>query len=205
MRNLVIPTMLALAVLSSTAMAADCESYTGTRVDTTKETAALMGKGLAAVKAHNVKGLFALSAGKVILLRRSVSDDQDRNGNIRLALRPRDLDGNMKIHIANQIFPDFSDGSLFDGLDPANAISVSREVCEGARHCDDDLPPSEEMPFVMKDLLQCNQGGKGIFVFSDGIFVTDMQLSPGKMPIGSALFFAKDHGTYHLAGLISQR
>lgn len=196
---------LAMAVIGQSAWALDCDSYTGTKVDTTKDTSVLIGKGITATRAHNVKGLFSLSAGKLVYLHRAISDaKEDRAGNIRLPLRPRDMDGGGRVHIGNQIFTEFADSGMFDGLDTASAISVSREVCEGASRCDDALPSSEGMPFLMRNLLQCNQNGKGIYVFSDGIFVTDMQLNGGKIPVGGALFFAKDSKGYHLAGLIAE-
>lgn len=201
---------LATALLAcvQSAWALDCDNYTGTRVDTTKELVTLVDKGVAAVHGHNVRGLFSLASGKLIYLRRSVIDantPEGRAGNIRLALRPRDIDGGLRVHIGNQVFGEFAEAGLFDGLDTANAISLSRDVCEGASHCDDALPPSESVPFLMKNLLQCNQNGKAIYVFSDGIFVTDMQLNGGKVPLGSALYFAKGDKGYYLAGLIAQR
>jgi hypothetical protein len=203
MRNFVILTILLSTICCSYTAMADCDSYQGKQVDIAKDAATPIGKALAAVKAHNVKGLFAVSSNKVLLLRRSVSGGADsRGGNIRLALRPRDMDSNFNFEIGGQTFSEFSDRALFDGQNTATAFSIDREVCEGARHCDDALPASEEVPFLIKDMLQCNQAGKGMFVFADGLFVTDMQLAPGKVPVGSALFFAKDSGGYRLAGLI---
>ena len=204
-----IPAILAILLLlidCRGAVAADCDSYTGARADLAKEAAIPVGKALAAIKTRNAKGLFAVSSGTLLLLRRSVSGGEDaRTGNIRLPLRARDMDSNLNIHMANQAFTEFADNALFDGLNAGSAITVRRDVCEGARHCNDALPPSEEMPFLVRDLLQCNRTGKGIFVFSDGIFVTDMQMTPDKFPVGSALFFAKEQNSYRLAGLIIQR
>ncbi|HXA48287.1 MAG TPA: hypothetical protein VNW52_11705, partial [Burkholderiaceae bacterium] len=72
------------------AAAADCDSYKGKQIDTAKDVATPVGKALAAVKAHNVRGLFAISGNKLLLLRRSVSGGAEgRAGNVRLALRPR--------------------------------------------------------------------------------------------------------------------
>jgi len=143
----------------------------------------------------------------LLLLRRVVTSGEDsRTGNIRLALRPRDLDAGLNINIGGQTIGDFGDPSLFNALNTASALVVQREVCEGARHCDDALPGSEEVPFLIKDLMQCNRGsGKDVYVFSDGMFVTDMQISTGRVPVGSALFFTKQAGGYKLAGLIIQR
>jgi hypothetical protein len=199
--------VLLLSACMSNAWALDCDSYTGTKVDTTKDVATLVGKGIAAVRGHNVRGLFALSGSKLIYLRRSVTDtsSEGRAGNIRLALRPRDMDASLNVRIGNQLFDEFAGSDMFDGLDTASAISVPREVCEGASRCDDALPSSEGVPFLMKNLLQCNQNGKGIYLFSDGIFITDMQLNGGKVPLGAALFFAKGEKGYYLAGLIAQR
>jgi hypothetical protein len=204
MRNSAILTML-LLVFFRPAAAVDCESYTGTRADTTKEATTEIGKALTALKARNPKGLFAISSHTLLLLRRSVTSGADgRIGNVRLPLRARDIDSSLNIHVGDQVFTEFADHALFDALNTNSAITVGREVCEGARHCDDALPPSEEVPFLMKDLLQCNQSGKGVFVFSDGLFVTDMQLIADKIPVGSALFFAKEPSGYRLAGLIIQ-
>jgi hypothetical protein len=203
MRNIAILSILLSTICCSYTAMADCDSYKGKQVDTSKDAAATVTKALAAVKTHNVKGLFALSSTKLLLLRRSVSGGVDsRTGNIRLAMRPRDMDSDFNFAIGGQTFTEFSDRVLFDGLNAATALDIDREVCEGARHCDDALPASEEMPFVMKDMLQCNQTGKGVFVLADGLFVTDMQLAPGKVPVGSALFFAKGSTGYRLAGLI---
>jgi hypothetical protein len=196
----------AMLVGAHGAWALDCSSYAGTKVDTTKEASALIGKGIAAVRGHNVRGLFSLSSSKLTYLHRSIGDTpESRIANIRLGLRPRDMDGGLRVHIGNQTFDEFAESSIFDGLDTSKAISVSREVCEGASRCDDALPASESVPFLMKNLLQCNQNGKGIYIFSDGIFVTDMQLNNGKLPIGGALFFAKGDKGYYLAGLIAQQ
>jgi hypothetical protein len=203
MRIFIVLTMLVLAICCQLAMAADCDSYRGKQIDTAKEAVMPISKALAAVKAHNVRGLFALSSNKLLLLRRSVTGGVDnRVGNVRLALRPRDMDSNFNFDIGGQTFSEFSDRALFDAQNTASAIAVDREVCEGARHCDDALPASEEVPFLIKDLLQCNRTGKGVFVFADGLFVTDMQLVTDKVPVGSALFFAKDNSGYRLAGLI---
>jgi hypothetical protein len=206
MRKSVIWVILLLSVYFQGTAVADCDSYTGTHIDATKEVALPIGKALTAINTHNAKGLFTNSAKTLLLLRRSVSGGEEgRTGNIRLPLRPRDVDSNLNIHIGDQVFAEFGEHGLFDGMNAASAISVSREVCEGARHCDDALPGSEEVPFMMKNLLQCNRSGKGVFVFSDGMFVTDMQLAAGKLPVGSALFFTKEAGAYRLAGLIIQR
>jgi hypothetical protein len=203
MRNIAILSILLSTICCSYTAMADCDSYKGTQVDTAKDAVAVIGKALAAVKAHNVRGLFAISSTKLLLLRRSVSGGADsRTGNIRLAMRPRDMDSDFNFAIGGQTFTEFSDRALFDGQNTATAQSIDREVCEGARHCDDALPASEEVPFMMKDMLQCNQTGKGVFKFADGLFITDMQLTPGKVPVGSALFFAKESGGYRLAGLI---
>lgn|GEM_PF-2911728 len=207
MRILGIGSALVLSVCMHSAWALDCSSYTGTRVDTTKDVVALVNKGTAAVHGHNVRGLFSLSSSKLTYLRRSVTDagtPEGRAGNIRLALRPRDMDAELRVRIGNQMFTEFAENGLFDGLDTANAISIPREVCEGVDRCEDALPPSEGVPFMMKNLLQCNQNGKAIYMFSDGIFVTDMQLNGGKVPLGGALFFAKGNKGYYLAGLIAQ-
>jgi hypothetical protein len=203
MRKFIFLTLLVSAFGWHLAEAADCDSYKGKQVDTAKEAVVPITKALAAVKAHNVKGLFALSSNKLLLLRRGGAGGADsRIGNVRLALRPRDMDSNFNFDIGGQAFTEFSDRALFDAQNTASALAIDREVCEGARHCDDALPASEEVPFVMKDLLQCNRTGKGVFVFADGIFVTDMQLASDKVPVGSALFFAKESGGYKLAGLI---
>ncbi|HSY27709.1 MAG TPA: hypothetical protein VK832_09425, partial [Burkholderiaceae bacterium] len=67
MRKSAILTML-LLVFFRPAVAADCESYTGTRADTTKEVATEIGKALSALKTRNTKGLFALSSHTLLLL-----------------------------------------------------------------------------------------------------------------------------------------
>jgi hypothetical protein len=207
MRNSVIPAILLSLICCRSVAAADCESYAGTRGDAAKEVTTVVGKALAAIKTHNAKGLFAISSSKLLLLRRVVSSGEDsRTGNIRLALRPRDVDAGLNINIGSQTFSEFSDQSLFNTVNTASVVSLQREVCEGARHCDDALPGSEEVPFLIKNLMQCNRsGGKDVYLFSDGMFVTDMQLSAGRVPVGSALFFTKQAGGYKLAGLIIQR
>jgi len=139
------------------------------------------------------------------MLRRSVSDGDNRSGNVRLALRRSDLDANLNIHIGNQVFTEFSDRSLFNSVSNETAIAVHREVCEDARRCDDLLPASEEIPFMFNELLQCNQNGKAVYIFTDGAFVMDMRIIPGKMPTGNALFFSKVADGYRLAGMIIQR
>jgi len=206
MRNSVIPTLLLLLISCGSAAAADCDGYTGTPMDAAKEVTASVGKALTAIKTRNAKGLFAISSSKLIFLRRVVTSGEDsRTGNLRLSLRPRDIDSNLNIRIGDQTFSDFALQSSFDALNVGSAVSVQREVCEGARHCDDALPSSEEVPFLIKDLLQCNRSTKGVYVFSDGIFVIDMQSSAERVPVGSALFFTKEAGGYRLAGLIVQR
>ena len=208
MRNfIIIPAIVLSLVCCRNVAAADCENYAGTRVDAAKDVTAVVGKALAAIKAHNAKGLFAISSSKLLLMRRAVTSGEDSHtGNIRLALRPRDFDAGLNINIGAQSFGDFADPSLFNALNAASTVVVRREVCEGARHCDDALPGSEEIPFLIKDLLQCNRGsGKEVYLFSDGMFVTDMQMSSERVPVGSALFFTKQAGGYKLAGLIVQR
>lgn len=206
MRGFSISTILLLLVCCCDAIAADCDSYTGTRVDATSEITGPVGKALTAIKTRNTKALFAISSSKLLLLRRSVTGGADgRTGNIRLALRPRDIDANLNIHIGDQTFTELGAPALFDAANAASTVTVRREVCEGARRCEDALPASEEVPFLMKDLLQCNRGATGVFAFSDGVFVTDMQAAEGKLPVGSALFFAKEPGGYRLAGVIIQR
>jgi hypothetical protein len=203
MRNLGILPVILLVFCCGSGMAADCDSYKGKSMDIAKEVAMPIAKALAAVNAHNGKGLFAISSNKLLLLRRSVSGGADgRTGNMRLILRPRDMDANLNFNIGGQIFSEFSDRALFNTVNTASAIAIDRDVCEGARHCDDALPGSEEVPFILRDLLQCNQVEKGVFVFSDGLFVTDMQRITDRAPLGNALFFAKESGGYRLAGLI---
>jgi hypothetical protein len=187
------------------AWAADCENYTGTRAALTKDAGDVVGRAIAAIKTGNPRGLFALSGGKLLLVRRSVvSSAEARSGNIRLALHAADVDARFQIHIANLVVADFSQRGQFDAVKTDEAIMVQRDVCEGENHCEDSMPPSVDVPFIMHDLLQCNQGKPRVFMFNDGVFVTNMQMTSGSLPTGDALFFAKTAKGYRLAGLIVQ-
>jgi hypothetical protein len=196
--------ILALACCCQ-AQAADCENYTGARVALTKDATDAVGKAIAAIKAGSPRGLMAISSNKLLLVRRSVSAGADgRSGNVRLPLHAADLDTHLNIRIANLTLADFTERGRFDAVKTDEAIAVQRDVCEGENHCDDGLPPSVDLPFIMHDLLQCNQGGQRVFAFNDGLFVTDMRMESGGLPTGAALFFTKTAKAYRLAGLIVQ-
>jgi hypothetical protein len=193
--------VLFLGLFCLRAQAADCASYKGSATPATKDVSGVLDKTFAALHTRNAKALFALGDKKVVLLRRVVTST-DRSGNFRLELRQRDFDANMNIHIVNQVLPDLATASVFAQLPTDTLTSVRRDICEDARSCEDSLPGSEQVPFMLSDLLQCNQTGKGIFLYTDGIYMTDMTPVPGKLPVGSALFFNKSGGAYHLAGVI---
>ncbi len=187
------------------AWAADCENYTGTRVALVKDATDTVGKAIAAIKAGSPRGLIATSANKLLLVRRSVSTGADgRSGNIRLTLHAADMDAHLNIHIANLTITDFAEHGRFDAVKTDDVIAVQRDVCDGADHCEGGLPPSVDIPFIMHDLLQCNQGEKRIFSFNDGLFVTDMHMESGALPTGDALFFTKTAKGFRLAALIVQ-
>ena len=195
--------VLFLGFMCLCAQAADCATYKGSATPATKDVSGVLDKAFAALHTRNAKALFALGDKKVLLLRRVVTSS-DRSGNFRLELRQRDVDANMNIHIVNQVLPDLANANLFSQLPTDTVTSVRRDICEDARSCEDSLPGSEQVPFMLSDLLQCNQTGKGIFMYGDGIYVTDMTTAPGKLPVGSALFFNKSGGAYRLAGVIIQ-
>lgn len=196
---------LVLALAGGQAWAADCDNYTGAHTALAKDAADAVGKTIAVIKAGNPRGVMAASAGKLLLVRRSVSGGtESRSGNVRLPLHVPDMDSHLNIHIANMTVSDFAERDRFDAVKTDDAIAVQRDVCEGESHCDDSLPPSVDLPFILHDLLQCNQGGKRVFAFNDGLFVTDMRMESGGLPIGAALFLTKTAKGYRLAGLIVQ-
>ena len=197
-------TML-IAICCGNALAADCATYAGTRAATANELSGVAGKALGAIKSNNGKGLFGMSDGHLLLLRRVVSgSSDDRIGNVRLPMRPRDLDSNLNIRIGSQTFPAIVDRDLFGTVNLGSAVMLQREVCDDPRTCGDSLPSSIDVPFMLNDLLRCNPGNGGVFVFADGAFVLGMRIQGDHLPTGSALFFAKKGSSYRLAGLVVQ-
>ncbi|HEX7641082.1 MAG TPA: hypothetical protein VF472_02625 [Burkholderiaceae bacterium] len=187
---------------SVSAAAADCSTYRGTATSLTKDVSATLDKAFAAVHAHNARNLYALADRKVMLVRRAVSNSQDRSGNIRFELRQRDLDSSLNIRIGNLAMTELSQAGAFGGVGTDNALMVRRDICEDARKCEDSLPGSEQLPFMLNDLLQCNQYAKGVYLYDDGMYAVDMAAAPGKMPLGTALFFSKAGAAYKLAGVV---
>jgi len=188
------------------AVAANCANNIGIRAPLGKEAADAVGKALAAIKARNPKALLSMAGNRMVLFRRSVSNDgADRSGNVRLILRSSDIDSNLNIRIGGQVFPDFADNALFSSIDVANAIAVPRDICEDGGACENGLPPSVEIPFLMNDLLRCNRTGSGVFLLEDGLFVVDMKIEGKQMPLGAALFFSKIGNGYRFAGAMIQR
>ena len=184
------------------AWAADCSTYRGSAITLPKEAGATLDKAFTAVHAHNAHNLYGASDKKVLLVRRVVSNLESRSGNLRFELRQRDFDSAFNIRVADQLLPELAQPGVFGTLAVANGLAVRRDICEGARKCEDALPGSEQLPFMLNDLLQCNQYAKGIYVYDDGLYAIDMTVAPGKLPIGSALFFSKAGGAYKLAGVI---
>lgn len=183
------------------AWAADCSTYRGAAAALPKDVGTSLDKVVAAVHAHNVRNLYANSDRKVLLIRRMVSSD-DRSGNFRLELRQRDFDSALNIRMINQSLPELSRAEVFGAAAIENGLTVRRDICEDARKCDDLLPGSEQLPFMLNDLLQCNQYAKGAYVYDDGLYLIDMVGAPGKLPVGTALFFNKAGSAYRLAGVI---
>ncbi|HEY8024271.1 MAG TPA: hypothetical protein VIF60_06880 [Burkholderiaceae bacterium] len=204
MRGFWLVPVLFLGLSGMPCRAADCATYTGSAAAVTKDVAGVLDKTLAAVRSKNARGVFALADKKILLVRRVVSSSTDRSGNLRLELRQRDLDANLNIHMGNQVLPDLSLPGAFASIPTDNIINVRRDICEDARRCDDNLPGSEQIPFMINDLLQCNHNGKAAYMFSDGIYLTDMTVVAGKLPTGSALFFNKTAAGFRLAGVIIQ-
>ena len=130
------------------------------------------------------------------------SNLNDRSGNLRFELRQRDFDSNFNIRVVDQLLPELAQAGVFGTLTGANGVAVRRDICEDARKCEDMLPGSEQIPFMLNDLLQCNQYAKGIYVYDDGLYAIDMFDAPGKLPAGTALFFSKVGAGYKLAGVI---
>jgi hypothetical protein len=188
------------------AAASSCGSYAGTPVPMPKELAEPVAKVIKALKNKSSRELLSLAGRHLLLIRRSLSENSsERTANVRLMLRPTDIDAQLNIHIGNQIFPDLADPSLFNAIDPAAAVLLDREVCEGAEHCDDQLPPSVEVPFLLTDMLRCNPASSRVIAFTDGAFVVDMKASSNRMFAGVALFFTKDGKGYRFSSLIIQR
>ena len=194
--------LLFYGLLCLSAWSADCSTYRGSAAALPKETVATLDKAFAAVHAHNAHNLYAMSDKKVLLVRRMVSNMDDRSGNLRFELRQRDFDSNFNIRVTNQLLPELAQAGVFGTLSSANGVAVRRDICEDARKCEDLLPGSEQLPFMLNDLLQCNQYAKGIYLYDDGLYAIDMVAAPGKLPVGTALFFNKAGSTYKLAGVI---
>jgi hypothetical protein len=194
--------LLFSCLLSVSAVAADCSTYRGSATPLPKDVAATLDKTFAAVHAHNARNLFALTDRKVMLVRRMVSNSSDRSGNIRLELRQRDLDSGFNIRIVDQAMTELAQPAVFSGIATDNALTVRRDICEDARKCDDAMPGPEQLPFMLNDLLQCNQYAKGVYVYDDGMYVVDAAAAPGKMPIGTVLYFGKAGAAYKLAGVV---
>ncbi len=203
MRGFCLLPVLFLGLLARPCPAADCATYTGTAVAPSKDVGVVLDKTLAALRSKNVHAMFALADKKILLVRRVVSNS-DRSGNLRLELLQRDVDANLNIHMGNQVLPDLASPGAFASVATDKVIAVRRDICEDARRCDDYLPGSEQIPFMLNSLLQCNQNGKAAYLYTDGIYVLDMTTAPGKIATGSALFFNKIAGGYHLAGVIIQ-
>jgi len=203
MRGFWLLPVLFLGLLVQPCLAADCATYTGAAAASSKDVAMVLDKTLAALHGKNVRGMFAQADRKILLVRRIVSSS-DRSGNLRLELLQRDVDANLNIHMGNQVLPDLAAPGVFASIATDKVIAVRRDICEDARHCDDFLPGSEQIPFMLNSLLQCNQNAKAAYLFTDGIYVTDMTTAPGKMATGSALFFNKTPAGYRLAGVIIQ-
>lgn len=204
MRRIRLLAMLLSGLCCSGAWAADCATYRDGVTLLPKEVTGTLDKSIAAVQSHKAQALFAVSDRKVLLVRRVVTNLDDRSGNFRLELRQRDLDGNLNIHLGGQVLTRLAQANLFAGLTTDNVFAVRRDICEDARKCEDHLPGSEQLPFMLNDLLQCNRYAKGAYLYDDGIYLVDMTASPGKLPVGTALFFNRVGVTYRLAGIIMQ-
>jgi hypothetical protein len=126
--------LLFFGLLSFPAAAADCSTYRGSATPLPKDVTAILDKTFAAVHAHNARNLFALADRKVILVRRLISNPQDRSGNVRLELRRGDLDSSLNILVANQAMGELSRASVFGGIATDNALVVRRDICEDARN-----------------------------------------------------------------------
>ena len=204
MRGFWLLPVLFLGLLTRPVLAADCATYTGAAAAPAKDVGMVLDKTLAALRSKNVHGVFALADNKILLVRRVVSNMSERSGNLRLELRQRDVDANLNIHMGNQILPDLALPGAFASITTDKVITVRRDICEDERRCDDYLPGSEQIPFMLNDLLQCNQNGRAAYLFTDGIYVVDMTTAPGKIATGSALFFNKTAAGFRLAGVIIQ-
>lgn len=196
------PMLLFSGLFCFSAWGADCSTYRGSAAALPKDAGATLDKAFAALHAHNAHNLYAMTDRKVLLIRRMVSNPDERGSNFRLELRQRDLDDNLNIRVAGQLLPELSRATVFGAVAADSALAVRRDICEDARKCEDLLPGSEQIPFMLNDLLRCNQYAKGVYVYDDGLYAVDMAAAPGKLPIGTALFFSKAGNAYKLAGVI---
>jgi len=193
--------LLLVALFWNSAYGFDCGGYTGTVIPLPTAEKDIFDKALVSIRNKDLESLLSVSDKQLLLVRRFVSGEtSSRGGNYWVRLRPHQIDKEMGIHVGNQILSDFSDPAIFSLATTNSGIEVSRKICEKANNCN-LLPFGDELERLLYGLLRCNESGKSIFVFADGVLLIHMGLITD-IPIGEGLFFSKASKGYRLSSLI---
>lgn len=181
----------------------ECSTHFGQPVNLSNEQSQIIETAVRSIKERNRVSFWSISTDSLFLVRRFVSGGADaRGGNIRNHLSKRQIDKNMKIHTGRQIIADFNDPAIFAGINEYNSVNIEGNVCQYSTECDVLPLYSGDLESFINEILQCNKGKGGVFVFSDGILLADMELIDN-YPIGVGLFFSKTNAGYKLTSLIS--
>jgi len=180
----------------------ECNGYTGKPRALSASEMLLLKKAVDSIRKKDLSRLKENSTQRLLFIRNFISGETNaRGGNFWYRLKWNQIDKNMTVHLFGQDISDFSDSTIFSAVSIHKGLSVDRGVCATASSCD-LLPKGDELPDLIGSLMECNAGsGRTVYVFSDGILLTDMQLITG-LPIGEGLFFSKGPNGYKLSALI---
>jgi hypothetical protein len=215
---------LLLAVLSCHALGDElqgdnqneCQAFTGSQEKLPEADLQYLKSAVAIFKNKDRKGLLAMSEKNLLLVRRLAFSVDARGGQLRVEIKPSQIDNQLNIHIGKMTLPSYlGRGEVHHGpqllkefstMSPTvggSAIVMGRKVCDGFQMCD-IVPDFNLIEKLIEGLLSCEGYKNTVFVFSDGILLVNMQnVEAAGIPLGEALFFSKTLSGYKLAVLIS--
>lgn len=202
-KPLYILSMMLMIVLSGQAHADDeCGKYGGNRILLPDTDAQFLKSAIAVIKNKKRKELLAISGRNLQFMRRFLTGGADaRGGNLWEELKPDQIDEELNIHVRGQ--EPLSDLQFIHPSIDGTGVFIDRKICDGVRKCA-VVPVWQELEYLIEGVLECNKNQNAVFVFSDGILLTDMEILESLgLPNGGALFFSRTPAGYKLSVVIS--
>jgi hypothetical protein len=182
----------ALIVANNSAHALDCSEKVSRDTGQSPDSYVGLDKIISRLKAKD-PGALANGTGRIVLIRRFVSGEAAaRGGNIAAELPLTRIGKGLTISYGKQKIIDFSIDPVFADMDLSTIVRVRQGVCGDSASCS-SFPTGDGLDRFLADLIECNDGKKGVFEFDDAFVVLDMART-GNLAIGEGVIIQKKQG-----------